>query len=265
MSQLQSPRPKRRPLFTRFLYFYNEIVMTISVIIVLFLCYVWYVRTNILFDPIALAIIFIAVAAMLTITRRRTKTFIPERFFGIVFEKEGNFIQFIDSGTHFIDPFHEELKTKVSKKKLKAEGRMDVVRTKEGIPVTLFWKAEFFFDVDHILKVQNVDHAYGLLSLPPGKVIGLTNGAIRDAVEQKNVTDLYKVKDNEPLLYAFEDLIMEIINPILNGDTLFKNDSYKVFIGPILFPNPLEKALEEASQQNVWRHPFNLAYKNSND
>ena len=245
----------RRSPIVQFFYFFNDIVMGVSIALFILICYLWFRASNIWFDPLLAAGIFILISLSLRSFRIRNRVFIKEREFGIVFEKRGNFIRLIDSGYHFIDPLFEELKTTVSKKKHRTgDQRMDMVRTKEGVPVTIYWKAEYFFDIDHILQAQEEDDAYTLLSLPLGKVIGLTVTAIRNAVELKDSYRLYEVQDDDFLLRNFEDLIGESVTNILNEDPLLKKDSYKVFIGPIMFPEKLEQEIVEKSRRLVWVH-----------
>ncbi|KAA3661293.1 MAG: hypothetical protein DWQ04_16880 [Chloroflexi bacterium] len=259
MSQPNSPR---RSTFFRFFYFYNDVVMGIFITIVLLTCIYWFRQTDFWPDPILTALILITGAIVLRAVRQRMKIFIKEREIGIIFEKRGNFARFLDSGPHFINPLWEELKATVPKHKLSAEGRMEYARTRNGVPVVVMWKTDYAINTEHLVNEQDPGTAYGLLNLPPGKINGLTIGTLRDAIELKQITELYVVQEDKNILSVFQDEITNSIKEILKDDPLIVNNVLKVMIGPILFPQILEDTLKEATQKYVWNHPFNLPYTN---
>ena len=65
---------------------------------------------------------------------------------GVIFKRDGNFSRFLPpKNTYFLQPY-EYLSDKMTTGPRKARGTTSMIRTKEGIPITIAWEVSFRID-----------------------------------------------------------------------------------------------------------------------
>jgi hypothetical protein len=194
---------------------------------------------------------------------------INERDIGIVFKNNGDFDTLVKSGTHYFSPRHRKIETRLRIKGNKAEGQT-VLRTKEGILVTVVWETKYSF-VEQVLlngdPEQQREWGYSLMKPPFGKVVGITMGALREVVEKMRTVDLYftdKDTENTGLLNYLEKIVTEMVQArlgVTESDSILTEDSGKVTIKMIELPPRIESAIEDDFKQRLYQaqgHPYKI-------
>lgn len=198
----------------------------------------------------------------------RSRIIIQEREIGVLFDHRGNFDRLLPPGVY--DIWRKELKVRLPSHKLRASDRLDNVRTREGIQVSVNWTTEYFINTEALLSMQsNINNlnpaaaeeareelrnmVYPLLNLPPGKVKGLTMGVIKFVLETKKIEELYLFQQNgdDGVLKTLEDEITEKVKALLTTMP-YTEESGKVRLGPITMPMEIEKALETAHERKLY-------------
>jgi regulator of protease activity HflC (stomatin/prohibitin superfamily) len=180
--------------------------------------------------------------------RRARRILIGEMEVGVLFKKNGNFSRFINSGYQSINPFTERLESTITKNSQKASGVCPLIRTEEGIPVSVTWAVSYKIDVFTIEEGGRPGLARALPKHSAKMVEGKTVHALRHIIEQKSINDLYA----RGAIKNLEEEVSQAINERTRGLGLKEITSKDVQLGPIEMPRPVEKALEVAHERHVY-------------
>lgn len=156
----------------------------------------------------------------------------------------------------FNDPYHvrlrwyEELTGKISKKSLSTSGKLENIRTSDGVPITIPWKVSYTIDVSLIPEKLRHKMARALPEHSSKVVTSRVERAIKCLVEQKNIASLHAEGSVCTLEEEVAQKIYEQLSiPVNLG---FKEIPAKdVILGPISMPPKVEKALEIAYQRKI--------------
>lgn len=198
--------------------------------------------------------------------RRWATIFIQERNIGIIFTKRGNFVAFIPAGLHIIDKRFLELKAEVPTYTQRINEKTTDYRTKEGILVSASWETEYTINTERLLLHGEAKDAYGLLKLPPKKIIKFTLGAIRHLFESRTIEELYNCNNRDDCLFAeLNDTLTERVQAALADDVNLVEGSGKVLLGSIIFPEQIEHALESMHERRLYTTAVNDSLKQIED
>ncbi len=196
---------------------------------------------------------------------------------GVIFNKRtGNFAYFIDSDVkdsekysfinnhekylinkllhrqnkflHFIYPFKEEQRDKITRGSYKGDGEADDLRTKEGIPVFIKWSFSFRLDVTKI--PPNIAHkmARALPQNAGNMIKGKALHSLRHIVEQMSISELHQEDARKNL----EEKLRLTTLPKVNAfGVIGVGPNNQVQITEISMPAEIEKALKIAHQRRL--------------
>ncbi len=204
---------------------------------VLILISAWFLANGL---GVTIAIAIFAALGAVYFFRRFCYIHLNEMEVGVLFDSEGNFSRFIDSGHHFINPFKEHLTDKLPKGSQSGKGVAKQIRTKEGIPVDIQWDVSFFIDVRKILPGIEHKMARALPKYAVNMVSGRVLHSLRHLVEEMGIEELHTKSSIKQLEEA---LRMEVSRRVKNLGIL-EIDKSDVKLGPITMPPNVEKALE---------------------
>lgn len=162
------------------------------------------------------------------------------------------------------DPYHvrlkwyEEVQATIPKKSQTTKGKLENVRTADGIPITISWKVTYIVDVNQITKGKGLEHKMAR-ALPEnsGKMVaGKVERAIKHLVELRSIQSLYEFGElhEQGVIQGLEQELCQRINRQLSQPVNlgFKEIKSKdVSVGPIEMPLKVEKALELAHQRKI--------------
>ncbi|MCA9962264.1 MAG: SPFH domain-containing protein [Anaerolineales bacterium] len=166
---------------------------------------------------------------------------------GVVFDRWGNFSRFLDSGRHFINPFLERMTAKMTKGTRDATGTTSMIRTKEGVPVTVTWSVSFRIEYQRIPDNIKYKMARALPKNAEKMVGGKALRALRHNIERKGIAELHSDK-------AIQTLEAELCQEIFENCKaygLVEIPPQDVKIGPIVMPEHVEKAIEAAYERKL--------------
>lgn len=163
----------------------------------------------------------------------------------------------------FLDPYHvrlrwhEELVGRIPKRSLTASGKLESIRTADGVAVTIPWKVSYTIDVTLIPPNLRHKMARALPEHSDKVVASRAERALKHLIENQTIQTLYETS-------ALQNLEMQLsqnVTRLLNGPNLgFKDISPKdVSLGPIVMPKEVEKALETAHQRRIHTEMVTIA------
>ena len=191
---------------------------------------------------------------------------------GVVFNRKGNFVCFLDNdygriepgkprprkrakplSRHSINPYEERLTNIMTKSSQKGEGTLDKVRTIEGIPIKIKYAVSFKIIAMNIPAGMEFKMARGLPTKAPGMVSGKASKALAHLIETKSIHDLYRVPgatEGAGSLQKLENELREIMieKTKVYGADIGKND---VKLGPVELPDGFETALQSKFQKEL--------------
>lgn len=264
MTQSQQPR---RSVFSDLLYdIFEALGMGFQILMVLtFLFFaVLAVLSTYWLNTVLLLLLGAVIVFPLLYLYRKSLVFIHEQAIGAIFTRRGNFVCFVGPGLHHINPWRRTLEYTLPSYKQKDTGHLKLMRTHEGIPVGVDYLIEYTLDTKKLLQDQSRAQAYALRSLPPGSVKGAAKTAVRNIFEQKCIRDLYEVRQNKNLLAELETVVSQHAQDQLGGGYL-ADGSGKMFLGPIVFPEPIERALELAHERELYTTAVSNSLKRLHD
>lgn len=159
---------------------------------------------------------------------------------GVLFDREGNFSRFIDSGHHFINPFKEQLTDKLPKGPQSSKGTAKKIRTSEGVAVDIQWDVSFFIDVRKILPGIEHKMARALPKYAANMVGGRVLHSLRHLVEEMGIEELH----TKGSIKQLEEAMRVEVSRRAKNLGILEIDKSDVKLGPIEMPLPVEKALE---------------------
>jgi hypothetical protein len=201
-----------------------------------------------------------------------THTVLTEMEVGVIFDRHGNFVCFLDnvygrilprqpnqpiqqplpadkqSVRHKIGPT-EHLTDKITKGFQDTKGTSRGIRTRDGIPVDIPWAVSFRLEVTRILPTLEHKMARVLPKYATNMVGNKASHALQHIVEQHTIYELTEVG----ALRALEAELREEIfkRTVAFGLTPDCIGPFDVRLGPITLPGELEKALNNAQQRHL--------------
>lgn len=144
----------------------------------------------------------------------------------------------------------EEVRSRISKKSQTAKGKLENLRTVEGIPVTIEWKVSYTVDVSLITPKIRHKMARALPESSEKMIAGKAGQALKHLIELRTIQSLYGLG----ALHALEQelcqrLDRQLTQPVNLGFEPLK--SKDISLGPIVVPKEVEKALELAHQRQI--------------
>ena len=162
----------------------------------------------------------------------------------------------------FNDPYHirlswfEEVQSTIPKKPQTAKGKLENVRTADGIPISISWKASYMIDIKRITpKIEHI-MARVLPEYADKIVTSKVERAIKHLVELRSIRTLYEMSELQEYgaLQGLEQEICQRLNRQLSQPVNFgfkELTSTDIALGPIEVPAKVEKALELAHQRKI--------------
>ncbi|WP_420630378.1 SPFH domain-containing protein [Candidatus Leptofilum sp.] len=158
-------------------------------------------------------------------------------------------------GLMFDDPYHarlrwhEELTGRIPKKSQSTSGKLENIRTSDGIAVSIPWKVSYTVDVSLIPPFLRHKMARVLPDFSDKVVTGRAERVLKHLIETQTIESLYQANALQTLeVQVSQNLYRQLSNPNLG----FKNIPPKdVVLGPIEMPRDVEKALETAHQRMI--------------
>jgi hypothetical protein len=154
------------------------------------------------------------------------------------------------------DPYHvrlkwyEEVKSTIPKKSQTAKGKVENLRTADGIPVTIAWKVSYTVDVTLINEKLKHKMARTLPEHSGSVVTGKVERAIKHLVELRTIQSLYGAGAIQALEQEVSQrAYRQLSHPVNLGFQEIK--AKDVSLGPIEMPFKVEKALELAHQRKI--------------
>ena len=152
--------------------------------------------------------------------------------------------------------WYEEVRGTIPKKSLTAKGKLENIRTADGIPVTVSWKVSYTVDVNLITETIKHKMARALPDNSDKIVSGRAERAIKHLFELRSIQTLYAINlsDGSGAIQNLEQEICQRVNRQLSQPVNlgFKEIKPKdVSLGPIEVPPKVEKALELAHQRKI--------------
>lgn len=162
----------------------------------------------------------------------------------------------------FNDPYrerlqrYEEVRAIIPKKPQTAKGKLENVRTADGIPISIPWKVSYTIDVNLISKGLEHKMARALPEYSGKIVLGKVEQAIKHLVELRSIRSLYEFSqlDQHGVIQGLEQEICQRVNRQLSQPVNLGFEALKphdVSLGPIEVPPKVEKALELAHQRKI--------------
>ncbi|HRQ37320.1 MAG TPA: SPFH domain-containing protein [Chloroflexota bacterium] len=231
-----------------------------------------------------------AVAFLLTAGLFENYVVLNEMEVGVVFDRHGNFVCFLDNdygriarrydkesevwygdtngdgiddiplprplpkplARHQINRATEVLKSRLRKGSFEASGTAKDVRTREGIPINIPWVISFRIEVWRIKPGIDYKLARGLPDNADKMVGGRMLQILQHVVGQKSIQDLYAAPGNNSAIQLLED---EVRTQLLSraraiGITGIAGNDLK--IGPIELPGKIETTLRDAHQRLLY-------------
>lgn len=162
----------------------------------------------------------------------------------------------------FNDPYrerihrYEEVRATIPKKSQTAKGKLENVRTADGIPINISWKVSYRVDVTLISEGLEHKMARALPEHSEKMVTGKVERAIKHLVELRSIQSLYEFGSlhEQGIIQGMEQEICQRVNrqlsqPVNLGFAEIKPKD--VSLGPIEMPTKVEKALELAHQRKI--------------
>lgn len=155
--------------------------------------------------------------------------------------------------------WHETLTGRIPKRSLTASGKLENIRTSDGVLVTIPWKVSYTVDVTLIPPNLRHKMARALPENSDKVVAGRAERALKHLIENQTIHSLYEAG----ALQALEMQLSQNVTRLLNGPNLgFKDISPKdVALGPVAMPKEVEKALETAHQRKIHTEMVAFAMK----
>lgn len=206
------------------------------------LCAVLFVAVYAVWGLTAFIIASALVSALLatTLFMQYAHVHLEETEIGVLFNRWGNFVRFLPSGSHTINPLRYVLRDRMTKGTQTARGTSTFIRTREGLPVTISWSVSFTIKVEEI--APNLQHkmARALPKNAVNMVAGRTIHALRHAIEKKSIKELHAS--------GATSLLEEELRHEIQQRTSFMGvqpiSAANIKIGPIEMPKHVERALE---------------------
>ncbi len=162
----------------------------------------------------------------------------------------------------FNDPYrerlrwYEEVRATIPKRARTAKGKLENVRSADGIPINISWKVSYRLDVTQISEGLEHKMARALPEHSDKIVSSRVERAIKHLLELRAIQTLYEFGDpHQPgVLQGLEQELCQRVNrqlsqPVNLGFAEIK--SKDVSLGPIVMPTKVEKALELAHQRKI--------------
>lgn len=162
----------------------------------------------------------------------------------------------------FNDPYrerlrrYEEIRATIPKKSQTAKGKLENVRTADGIPITISWKVSYTVDVTLISPGLEHKMARALPEHSTKMVTGKVDRAIKHLVELRSIQSLYEfgTLHEQGVIQALEQEVCQRVNRQLSQPVNLGFEEIKpkdVSLGPIEMPAKVEKALELSHQRKI--------------
>lgn len=208
------------------------------------------------------AVLWVAI----NLLRWRTMIFLNELEFGPVFHRNGNFDRFIGPGHHVVIPWFKELPIRLKIKGNKAIGE-GYFRTKDGVFVIANWESKYHFDLKNLLsttdKEKRIEHGHSIKKEPYGKVIGLTQLAIRRVIEKKTAENIYETREEALCLDNLEKEVEKELKTLLKvkePGSILTDKSGAVSFKQLTFPHNIEQVIMEKIERDIYgsQKPFGM-------
>ena len=231
---------------------------------------IWGVYT--FFGAIGVAICILVTIAWICIELiQRSFVSVNEMEVGVVFNRKGNFVCFLDNEygridpkkrlrkqnklvtRHQINPFTEQMTGIITKGSQKAEGTLVNSRTVEGVPIKLKWSVSFKIIVTDIKSGLEFKMARSLPQFAPNVIGGKAEPALKHILETKHIHDLYTYDDEHSTMGPLQQLEIELRDEVRNLTAIFGANigDRDVKLGPIEFPEGFEEALKHRFQKEL--------------
>ncbi|MCA9919898.1 MAG: hypothetical protein KC445_18200 [Anaerolineales bacterium] len=155
----------------------------------------------------------------------------------------------------FNDPYHvrlrwhEELVGRIPKRSLSASGKLENVRTSDGVPITIPWKVSYAIDVNLLPPFLRHKMARALPDNSDKIVGGRAERALKHLIETQTIQTLYQARALQTLeMQLSQNIMRQLTDPNLGIKNIPPKD---VALGPIVMPHEVEKALETAHQRKI--------------
>ncbi len=147
--------------------------------------------------------------------------------------------------------WYEEIRGIISKKAQTASGKLENIRTTEGVPISIEWKVKYTIDVT-LIEPKTIEHkmARALPEHSEKMVTSKVERTLKHLVELRTIQSLYKSGAVQQLEQEVAQRVYrQLSHPVNLG---FKEIPPKdVSLGPITIPPKVEKALELAHQRKI--------------
>jgi regulator of protease activity HflC (stomatin/prohibitin superfamily) len=179
---------------------------------------------------------------------RKAEVVISETDVGVVFtRRQNNFARFLRPGVHFINPVTEKLEATIFTGTQSASGKMENLRTKEGIPVSIAYNISIKVDPFSVASGLEYKMARALPKYAAKMAEGRVTHILRYFIEQKTIEELYK----EDAIKKLEDQVRPEVyerGKAIGFQPLSIND---LKLGPITMPEQVETALKTHYERNL--------------
>ncbi|MCP4358187.1 MAG: hypothetical protein GY796_09260, partial [Chloroflexi bacterium] len=226
-------------------------------------------------------LIVLAIVAIVTFfQQRKGYVRLNELEVGVLFDRHGNFICFLDNEygrvypqsankpnhcqpldnpirRHAVNPAQERMTATISKGLITATGTAKQIRTLEGIPIDIPWSFAFRIEVCSILSGIELKMARALPEFSTNIIAGRVKHALQHIISCTPIADLYAFEQGDddddgrgPIQRLEDELCVMVMerSKILGITGSGLND---VRLGPIELPAQLEKALRAAHQRQL--------------
>lgn len=205
--------------------------------------------------------IAVALAGLIFVLYQRSYVSLNEMQVGVVFNRSGNFVCFLDNDygriepykrpnkqtkplrRHYIHPIDEQMTGIITKGSQKAEGKLENFRTVEGVPIKIKWSVSFKIVVTNIKEGVEYKMARSLPENASRMVGGKTELALHHLIEKTRVQDLYSFEGEHG---ALQHLEIELRDQVRELTAVFGTDigDRDVSLGPIELPAGFEEVLQ---------------------
>lgn len=250
-------------------------LVVIGAAILLAVGYVWGETTGFIAAAVVVLLLLGVVSSLLT-----SYVFLNEMEVGVVFDRHGKFVCFLDNDygriyprpanakpyedqtlppkrsqplvRHHINPALEVVRGKLRKGSFEASSVSNDVRTKEGIPVTIPWSVSFRIEVLRIQPGIEYKMARALPENAAKMVAGRMQQIIQHAVGQKSIEELYATPDSAGAIQKLEDEVRHQLLTKAKAIGLTGIAAHDLKIGPIELPRQIEATLRIAHQRYLY-------------
>ncbi len=152
--------------------------------------------------------------------------------------------------------WYEKLEGKIPKKSQSVSGKLDNIRTADGIPVKVAWKISYTVNVELIPEAIKYKMARALPEHSDKVVSARVERAIKNLVELRSIQSLYEFGEpyDQGIIRGLEAELCQRVNRQLRQPVNLGFEEIQpkdVALGPIEMPTKVEQALELAHQRKI--------------